>query len=102
MPALKTEDLKKMAQTWLVEHQDDAGGWAERPGSKLNVLNTAEVMLSLFASGFDGGDPAIHKAVKFLLSHNRDVPRRTVAPGPVKSTTKKESAIFPISFEPRS
>jgi hypothetical protein len=74
MVSKETRIIKDAARTWLTEHQDESGGWAERPGGSVNVLNTAEVMLALFASGVDAGNPSIGKAVEFLLAHGRDVP----------------------------
>jgi Squalene-hopene cyclase C-terminal domain len=73
-PLKQTEDLKQKARAWLLQHQEESGGWAERPGGAMNVLNTAEAMLALFASGIDAGDPAIRGGVKYLLAHGRDVP----------------------------
>jgi hypothetical protein len=61
-----------MAQKWLLSHQDTSGGWAERPGGTVNVLNTAEVMLSLFTSGIDAGDSSIRRGVSYLLEHRHD------------------------------
>src|SRR5713226_2705739 len=74
MAVTQIQRLKTLAQNWLFENQDDSGGWAERPGSSVNILNTAEVMLALFASGIDGGNASIHEAAKYLLSQGRDVP----------------------------
>jgi hypothetical protein len=75
-PPKQTEDLKQKARAWLVQHQEESGGWAERPGGAMNVLNTAEAMLALFASGIDAGDPAVHGGVKYLLAQGRDVPEK--------------------------
>src|SRR5882672_6114177 len=72
MPLMQTEQLKELARSWLISHQDSSGGWAERPGVKVNVLNTAEVMLSLFASGIDAGHKSIQAAVHYLTTHRLD------------------------------
>jgi hypothetical protein len=74
-PPKQTEDLKQRARTWILQHQQKSGGWAERSGGAVNVLNSAEAMLALFASGIDAGNPAIQGGVKYLLEQERDVPK---------------------------
>ena len=74
MAPKQTETIKTAARAWLTKHQDESGGWAERPGSPVNILNTAEVMLAMFAAGADAGDPSIRGGAKYLLANGRDVP----------------------------
>lgn len=61
--------VKKSAK-WLLAHQDRSGGWAQHTGRRPNVLNTAEVLITLITVGaIEAGDKRVRQAVKFLLDH---------------------------------
>jgi hypothetical protein len=75
---LKTEDdvelknVMERAANWLLEVQDQNGGWADRPGRASNTLNTAEAVIALLdARAIAPGDAYIQKAKTFLLRHQR-------------------------------
>lgn len=55
---------------WLEIQQEKSGGWGERRGAHVNVLNTAEAMIALIDSGIcRAGNSSIRNAVQFLLRH---------------------------------
>jgi hypothetical protein len=71
LPSLTT--LEPRMREWLLANQDPAGGWAEHPGARLSVLNTAEVVLSLTSAGVKAGDPQIQRAVEFINGEQRAI-----------------------------
>lgn len=68
--ALTVQEVMERSGHWLLEAQDEAGGWAERPGEKPSALNTAEAVIALLdARAVVAGDPRIQKALDFLKAH---------------------------------
>ena len=77
MDSPTVESIIETSTRWLLNEQDKDGGltdggWAERHGTDVNVLNTAEVIIALLEGGrineaeVDAGDSRIQKAVSFI------------------------------------
>ncbi|MCX6672836.1 MAG: hypothetical protein NTY37_03550 [Methanothrix sp.] len=67
------QSIIETSTRWLLNGQDQiSGGWAERHGTSVNVLNTAEVIIALLDGGLingakvEAGDSRIQKAVSFI------------------------------------
>jgi len=58
------------ATTWLLNNQDQGGGWAERAGREVSTLNTAEAIIAILeGGGVAPGDKRVQAGVKFLINH---------------------------------
>jgi len=73
---METQKINEVIETstkWLLDQQNEDGGWAERIGQKINVLNTAEAIIALMDGGrinnkkINPGHIKIKNAVNFLL-----------------------------------
>lgn len=65
-------EITRSAARWLLQQQDEVGGWGEQKGKPPNVLNTAESVISLLeADAVEAGSAPIQKAVAFLVKHQQ-------------------------------
>lgn len=111
-PELDPKDIGEAlerAGEWLLRHQEDAGGWAERKGGPPSVLNTAEVLLSLVRvrEELPMVDQKIRRAVAFVEGQQcADGPERGAwevrgAPDLVRTSVALE-ALVEVSLTSRS
>lgn len=96
------ESMRRSAE-WLLAHQDESGGWADRRGSEPSTLNTAEAIIGLMETDaplVPGRPAAIRDAVAYLEEcrlkegpHRGAWARGTVSPSAVPDVVRTAFAL---------
>ena len=64
-------DAIEQAASYIIEHQNDDGGWPLIPGEKSDVEVTAIAMQALMLKGWGSGSSVIRRGVSYLIKHQR-------------------------------
>ena len=64
-------DTIERAASYIVEHQNDDGGWPVIPGEKSDVEVTAFAMQALMLKGWGSGSSVIRRGVSYLVKNQK-------------------------------
>ena len=71
MAAKSPYDTIEGAASYIVEHQNEDGGWPLIPGGESDVEVTAFAMQALMLKGWGSGSSVIRRGVSYLIKHQK-------------------------------
>ena len=69
--AISPYETIEQAASYIIEHQNDDGGWPLVPGEESDVEVTAFAMRALMLKGWGSGSSVIRRGVSYLVKHQK-------------------------------